>query len=93
MINAYEVICYIRMRMALRTMPWKVPIVCLAGLTVGLALLNLVGLIRVEMDVPQPRLIMLVVAYLAVMCGIRILHLKTLEQTRISLNCAPKQPQ
>jgi hypothetical protein len=57
------------MRRALGTMPWKVPIVCLA------------------------RLIMLVVAYLAVMCGIRILHLKTLEQTRISLNCAPKQTQ
>lgn len=75
---------------ALSSMPAKVPIICLTILTVSLALVNLVGLIRVEMDVPKPRLLLLLAAYLLIISIIIILKLKKLKQKTINLRCVPK---
>lgn len=75
---------------ALSSMPAKVPIVCLILLTIGLALVNLVGLIRVEMDLPKPRLLILLAAYLLIICAIIVIKLKTIAQAKVGLKCVSK---
>lgn len=77
-------------KVALSSMPAKVPIICLVILTICLALVNLVGLIRVEMDVPKPRLLLLLAAYLAIMCAIIVIKLKKLKQSTTNLQCVSK---
>lgn len=77
-------------KLAINAMLYKVPLSCLAILTVGLALINLVGLIKVEMDTPNPRLILLLAFYLVLMCGIILTYLKTLEETKKGMTCIKK---
>jgi hypothetical protein len=71
-------------------MPIKMPIACLVILTISLALVNLVGLIRVEMDRPPPRLLLLFAFYLSLMWGIILIHKKILTRMKISVNCTSK---
>lgn len=71
-------------------MPLKVPIGCLVILTIGLALVNLVGLVRVEMDLPPPRLLMLAALYLCLIWGIMFIHKKKLAKLKVGITCVPK---
>ena len=70
----------------------KVPLTCLALLTVCLALLNLVGIIKVEMDQPSSRLILLVAFYLTLICGVIVMRLKSIRQIKTNLNSTTRLP-
>lgn len=71
-------------------MPIKIPIACLVLLTIGLALVNLVGLIRVEMDFPPPRLIIIFAFYLCIMWSIIYIHRKSAMKLKINISCSSR---
>ena len=77
-------------RAAIAAMPLKVPLAATAILSLTLALSNLVGLLPVEFSPPPPRLLVLLAVYLAVLAAVTYLHIKILEQGKVSVSCSSK---
>jgi hypothetical protein len=42
------------------------------------------------MDLPKPRIIILLAVYLSVMCGVIVIHLKAIARLKTSFNCSTR---
>lgn len=75
---------------AISQLPVKIPILSALSLSIGLGLLNLVGLVPVQMSLPSPRLIILFAAYLLILSGIIYMQLKIIKQNKIGINSSSR---
>jgi hypothetical protein len=60
--------------------PFKVPATTIAALTIILSLVNLVGLVKVEMTKPPSHLLLLFAAFLAIISAIIFLKIQTIKK-------------
>lgn len=76
---------------AINHLPIKVPLACLLMISVSLALLNGVGLIKVDFSGHHPRLLILLAVYLIILSGIIYLHLKMINQLKVNIRCSDRR--